>query len=762
MEEKKIIRVGLTGNPNCGKTTIFNTLTGLRQKVGNYAGVTVEKKEGRKIYKDIEFIIFDLPGVYSLTAYSLDEVVARDFIINEKPDIIIDVIDSTNIERNLYLLLQFQELGIPVVCALNMNDQAEARGIKINEKTLAKILGIPMIKTTATKGIGVDELLDNVIEMYTAHKTSDRKISYGYELESEIDSIVCALNKDKEFAAKYPARWMAIKLLEKDENAIEKLNTHKNIENVSEVIKKSTKIVEDHFGNDSEIVVSEQRYAYVHGAVTEAVTKTIIDKKYLTEMIDKILINRFLGLPIFLFILWGMFQITFKLGEYPMGWLEMFFGFLSEKVSNVMPDGILKSLIVDGVIGGVGGVLSFVPLIVILFLLISILEDTGYMARAAFITDKFLHVFGLHGQSFLPMMIGFGCSVPAIMAARGLKNPRDRIITIMVTPFMSCGAKLPVHVLLAGAFFGANASNMVLIIYLIGVTLALVSAKILRTTVLKGEPTPFVMELPPYRMPTLKGIWFHVSDKTFSYLKKAGTVLLAASIIIWAMITFPQYKFDDAKYAKTAADYVATIDSSEIINKYQNVLNGTVDIAGIEDEGEKADLEEFVTQYKNKEITVEEKVKSVIEQKSASYIEVLQREEALAHSIAGRAGKLIEPLIAPLGFDWKIGISAVTGFAAKEIVVSTLGILYKVGTEESEESESLRNALRQSKTFSPLVAFVLMLFTLTLAPCFAAQATIKAELGWKWLGFYYLFSTGISWTLCFTVYQLGRAFGIGM
>lgn len=714
MEEKKIIRVGLAGNPNSGKTTIFNALTGARQKVGNYAGVTVEKKEGKRNYKDIDFIIYDLPGVYSLTAYSMDEVVTRDFIIDEKPDIIIDVLDSTNIERNLYMLLQFQELGIPLVGALNISDQAESMGIRIDSDNLSKVLGLPLVKTIGTKGIGVEELLDKVIMLYDGDKKHENKISYGYELENEISILQKIIEEDKNFSKTYSSRWLSIKILEKDKNAYEKLATHLKKAEVEKKAAECIKRTEEHFGNDSEIVVSEQRYAYVHGAVTESVKKMSLDKTYITETIDKVLINRFLGLPIFLFILWGIFQITFILGEYPMGWLEAFFGLLSDGASSVIPEGIFRNLVVDGIIGGVGGVLSFVPLIIILFLCISILEDSGYMSRAAFIMDKFLHIFGLHGQSFMPMMIGFGCSVPAVMASRSLKNPRDRITTILIIPFMSCGAKLPVHVLLAAAFFKENASNMVLLIYIIGVALALVSSKILKMTVLKGEATPFVMELPPYRLPTLRGIWFHVWDKTVQYLKKAGTVLLAASIIIWAMITFPQIPENEEKYNKLAETYSETIDK---------------------------DL-----------------VKTDIDQ----YIEVIKREEKLSYSIAGRIGKVIEPIIKPIGFDWKIGISAITGFAAKEVVVSTLGILYKVGTEESEESASLRDALIKSETFNPLVAFVLMLFTLIVAPCFATLATIKAELGWKWLGFHFVATLILAWGLCFAVFQIGMATGVGI
>jgi len=728
------IKVGLAGNPNSGKTTIFNSLTGMNQKVGNYAGVTVEKKEGRKNYKGYDFLIYDLPGTYSLTAYSIDEVIARDFILDEKPDIIIDVIDSTNIERNLYLLLQFQELNIPIIGALNITDQAESMGIKIDDKQLSKILDMPMIKTVGAREKGINDLLDEAIAMFESKKKSVKIPSYGYEIEDEINKITELLASDHEFSSIFPPRWIAIKLLEKDQNAYKKIKKHADYEVVNNTALQCIKRIEIHYGYDAEIIISEQRYGYIHGAVTETV-KYENSKITDTEKLDAFLLNRFLGLPVFLFFLWGIFQLTFAIGAYPQGWLETFFGWLGNISTQFIPAGMLQSLVVDGIIGGLGGVLSFVPLIVILFMFISILEDSGYMARAAFIMDKFLHIFGLHGQSFLPLMVGFGCSVPAIMASRSLKNPRDRIITILVTPFMNCGAKLPVHILLAGTFFASNAGNMVLLIYVTGVALALLSSLLFKNTILKGESTPFVMELPPYRMPTGAGILQHISEKTALYLKKAGAILLPASVLIWVVISFPKPFEDPAKYQKIGADYKIVLEekySTKTVTPGNDKVTGDVE-AGIN-----------------------------IDEEASKYAENLKKEDELAYSAAGRLGRIIEPAIRPLGFDWKIGVATITGFAAKESVVSTLGILYKTGGEEGEESRTLRNALQNDKTFNPLVAFVLMLFTLILAPCFAAQAAIKAEIGWRWLGFYVLYSIAVSWTLCFAVYQTGKFFGLGV
>ncbi|GHV84599.1 ferrous iron transporter B [Spirochaetia bacterium] len=702
----KAIRIALAGNPNCGKTTLFNALTGAHHKVGNYPGVTVEKREGIRTRGDRQYHFIDLPGIYSLTAYSLDEVVARDFILDEKPDIIVDVLDSTNLERNLYLCLQFQELGIPVAGALNMSDEAETRGIRIDDKNLSGILGIPMVKTVGPKGTGAEELLDLIDKMidtpalpdpaenirpalngaaHSAVNSAERRfLNYRDEIEQHLLVLEKLIAADETFAARYPTRWLAVKLLEKDSNAYERLGEHSRQSEIKTSAAEAVAWIEKHFGKDAEIVVAEQRYGYIRGAVKESVQIVKTPDFSITEAADRIIMNRFLSLPIFIAVLWGVFQFTFFLGQYPMAALESLFGFASDFLNSVLPPGLFRSLVVDGIIGGVGGVFSFIPLIVILFFLLSILEDLGYMSRAAFATDKFLHAFGLHGQSIFPMMLGFGCSVPAIMAARTLKSRRDRIITVLITPFISCGAKLPVHVLLAAAFFPGHAANVVMMIYAAGVILSLVSAFFLRKTILRGDPTPFVMELPPYRAPTLRGVLWHVWEKTWQYMKKAGTVILASAILIWAITSFPVYQGTDA----------ADTEISEV-------------------------------------------------------------SAALEHSFAGRLGKTIEPVFRPLGFNWKLAAASVTGFAAKEVIVSTLGILYRVGGEETEESQGLRNAIAADPDMSPLVALVFMLFTLVIPPCFAALGVIRAELGFKWLAFEVGFLLTLGWVLCFMVYHIG-------
>jgi ferrous iron transport protein B len=709
--DKQKLRIAIAGNPNSGKTSLFNALTGAHHKVGNYPGVTVEKLEGVISRNGRRYHLIDLPGIYGLTAYSIDEVVARDFILDEKPDLIVDVLDSTNLERNLYLCLQFQELGVPVIGALNMTDEAEAKGIRINEKTLSASLGIPMVKTVGSKGKGVDELLDCVDALNDgglrgAALDAAHTVTYGAEIESKLEGLQAIIRSDAAFIKKYPERWLAVKLLEKDSDAYERLKEHERAQEIQAFAQDAALWLDKHYGKDAEIVVSEQRYGYIRGAIQESLQIVKAPDFSLTEALDRVIMNRFLALPLFVLVLWLLFQLTFAIGQYPMDWLEGFFTFLSGALNDAMPDTLFRSLLVDGVIGGVGGVLSFVPLIVILFCLLSILEDVGYMARAAFASDKLLHTFGLHGQSVFPMMLGFGCSVPAVMAARTLKSQRDRILTILITPLMSCGAKLPVHVLLAAAFFPENAANMVILLYACGVALSLLSAFVLRKTVLRGEPTPFVMELPPYRAPTARGVLWHVWEKTSRYIKKAGTIILAASVLVWIITTFPRYEPSPEEERAFAAAYLENNPGAD-------------------------------------------------EEAVAAYVEVSGGQLAVEHSFAGRIGHFIAPVFKPMGFDWKLATASIIGIVAKEVIVSTIGILYRVGAEESEESEGLRAAITGDPHMTPLIAFVFMLFTLVVPPCLAALATIKAELGWKWLGFEYAFLLSLGGVLSVIIYQVG-------
>ena len=708
----RTINVALAGNPNAGKTTLFNALTGAHQKVGNYPGVTVEKREGSRAFHGGEMRLVDFPGTYSLTAYSMDEVIARDFVIEEKPDVVVSVMDSTNLERHLYLCLQFQELGIPVVGALNMSDEAEANGIFIDADKLSRLLGIPMVKTVGPKGLGTEALLAAVEKATIAKNNSGRTTDYGTELEAWLARLQREIETDPSLIKRYPSRWLAVKLIEKDALAAEKLKSHVRRVAVEILRDEAVKWIERHFAKDAEIVVSDQRYGYIHGAFVEAVREVRTRHRSLTERVDKLLMNPLLGLPIFLALIWGIFQVTFSLGRYPTAWLDSLFGWLAGAIGPLVPGELTRSLIVDGIFGGVGSVLSFMPLIVILFFFLSLLEDTGYMSRAAFLTDRFLHTFGLHGQSFLPLTLGFGCSVPAIMAARTLKSPRDRIVTALAVPFMSCGAKLPVYVLLAAAFFPRNPTGPVMAVYATGVSLALLSSLLLKRTVLRGEPTPFVMELPPYRMPTIRGLLWHVWEKSGQYVRKAGTIILAASVLIWVVTTLPRAAQDPAASAAEAAAFRTT---------HTGALDTEV----------------------------------------ADHLQTFEAQRRLSYSIAGRLGHSIEPAVRPLGFDWKIGVSAITGFAAKEVVVSTLGILYRVGSKEGEESQGLRAALRADPNFSPLIAFVFMLFILIIPPCFAALATLRAELGWKWMGFAVVYMLILGWGIAFGVRNVEMLFGWG-
>lgn len=701
---KKTIKIALAGNPNAGKTSMFNALTGSHHKVGNYPGVTVEKREGSLDYRNVKFHLIDLPGIYSLTAYSLDEVVTRDFVLDEKPDIVIDVLDSTNLERNLYLCLQFQELGIPVVAALNMSDEAEQKGLMIDAAMLSHTLGIPMVKTVGTDGKGTEALLDAVLEAVETG-SSGKMPNYGVEIEAKLARLEAELKSDEVFSKKYPPRWMAIKLIENDEHALATLSQHSSGTMLKAQAETDRAWLSKHFGKDAEIIITEQRYGYIRGALKEAVKKVPRFKASVTESIDKVLMNEFLGLPIFFLIIWGIFKLTFVIGDLPVQALEQFFAGLSNFLITALPSGFFRSLLVDGIIAGVGGVFSFVPLIVMLFLSLSILEDTGYMSRAAFLTDKFLHAIGLHGQSFMPMMLGFGCTVPAIMATRTLKSPRDRIATILAVPFMSCGAKLPVYVLLAGAFFTKNPGNVVMGMYFAGVVLSMLSTVFLRKTVLRGQTTPFVMELPPYRLPTVRGIFWHVWDKTWQYAKKAGTIILAASVLIWVITTFPQVG-----------------NESELADRFADEARIAVPAA------------------------TQEQLDGIVASRLSEY--------RLEHSIAGSIGKFLTPVIQPLGFNWKIGVALIPGFTAKELVVSTLGILY--GSQiATDGGGSLQDALQNDPHMNPLIALTLMIFILIMPPCFASLATIRAEAGNRWMLFQVGYSLSLAWVIAFLVKTIG-------
>ena len=525
MKGKEIV-IALAGNPNSGKTTIFNNLTGLRQHVGNYPGVTVEKRSGEIHYKDYLIKIIDLPGIYSLTAFSEEEIVARNYVLEEKPDIVVNVIDSSNLERNLYLTVQLLEIGAPLVLDLNMVDVAKKKGQEVDRELLSELLGAPIVETVGPKGIGTKEILDAAIKAKEGRDIKKIEISYGEEIENELNKIIDSINSHAGMVLQSSGRWTAVKLLEQDQEIINKLKKtdQDRYGEIEKVVSASIRHINNILRDSPEVVIADARYGFIKGALREAYEEADTDNIDITEKIDSIITNRFLGIPVFALIIWLMFQFVFTLGRYPMGWIESGFEKLSVWLSSLIPGELLRSLIVDGIIGGVGGVVVFTPNIALLFLVIALLEDSGYMARAAFVMDRIMHRIGLHGKSFIPLIIGFGCTVPAYMGSRILENKKDRLITMHINTFSSCGARLPVYILLAGAFFPAIAGNIIFYIYFIGIIFAIIMAKVLRATRFKGELEPFVMELPPYRIPTFKGVFIHTWERTWMYLKKAGTI----------------------------------------------------------------------------------------------------------------------------------------------------------------------------------------------------------------------------------------------
>ena len=692
---KKIV-VALAGNPNSGKTCIFNMLTGARQHVGNYPGVTVEKKEGLCRDADYEMTMVDLPGTYSLTAYSVEELVARNFIIDDQPDVVVDIIDSSNIERNLYLATQLIEMNVPLVLAFNMSDIAEQRGLRFDIEQLSRLLGAPIVQTIGNKAKGKAELLEAIRQVVEQERGRHPHIvHYGNEIEEEvgkIEPIVAA--KEWRLSQKYGPRWLAVKLIERDNDITEKVQSPDVLDAARASIEHLRKI----FSDEPEIVIADHRYGFISGACQETIKSTVESRHSASDMIDAVVTNRILGLPIFLLLMYIVFFLTFKIGEYPMGWLEHLFEWTGATIAAFWPvhsESAIKSLIVDGVIGGVGGVIVFLPNILLLFSAIALLEDSGYMARAAFIMDRIMHKIGLHGKSFIPMLIGFGCSIPAIMGTRILENKRNRLTTIMVIPLMSCGARLTIYMLIIPAFFADKVllragiftiktqALMLWLIYLIGIVLAITCAKVLRLTLFKGETTPFVMELPPYRMPTLKSICIHMWQRGWMYLRKAGTIILAISIILWVATSFP----------KPAADSLAGLDAEQA------------------------------------------------------------QQAELRYSLAGRVGQAIEPAIKPLGFDWKIGTALIGATAAKEVFVSQLGIVYAVGAGD-EGTESLRKQLQGQ--YSPLTGFCIMLFCLISAPCIATVVITKHETNsWGWALFQFVGLTALAYLITLVVFQTG-------
>lgn len=712
----KTINVALVGNPNCGKTSLFNFASGAHEHVGNYSGVTVDAKEGVFKQNGYTFRIVDLPGTYSLSAYTPEELYVRKHLNeNEQPDIVINVIDASNLERNLYLTTQLIDMDVQMVIALNMYDELEKAGNKFDYESLARMIGCPIVPTISKTGFGIEELFNRVIKVYEEEDPVVRHIhiNYGDILEKGIANIKQSIHKvDNNMPKSISRRYLSIKLLENDKEIESQIRKFPDGEQIIQERNRNAAQIENLLQEDCETAFTDARYGFISGALRETFEQNKIKEATSTQIIDLIVTHKVLGFPIFLLFMWIMFEATFRLGDYPMQGIEWIVEQIGNLVRSNMPEGPLKDLLVDGIIGGVGGVIVFLPNILILYAFISFMEDSGYMARAAFIMDKIMHKMGLHGKSFIPLVMGFGCNVPAVMATRTIESRNSRMITMLVTPLMSCSARLPVYVLITGALFPKNASFVLLSLYVTGVILAVILARVFKRAFFNEEDVPFVMELPPYRMPTGKSILLHMWEKAKQYLHKMGGIILVASIIIWFLGYFPR------ETSRTA------------------------------------DFKQQIASIENTQISPEEKAKQLQE---------IEHQMAMDHqenSYIGRIGQIISPVMEPLGFNWKISVSLLSGMAAKEIVVSTLSVLY-TGSDDSEQA--LTERLLQEKNpdgtdvFTPLVGLSLMLFVLLYFPCIATVTAIVNEShSWKWGAFVILYTCCLAWVVSFLVYQIGN------
>lgn len=719
-ERTKTINIALVGNPNCGKTTLFNYISGSKEKVGNFSGVTVDIKKATFRSKGYKFNFYDLPGTYSLTAYSKEEIFVRKFIYEQTPDIVINVLDSSNLERSLFLTTQLIDMDLRIVAALNMYDELKKNKLEFRKDELGKLLGIPFVPTISSKGIGLENLMDKVIEVFEGRDTFSRHIhiNYGKNLEPAIKKVRQTIKENKPITDKISSRFLAIKMLEKDEQVLSLLSNYSNFKEIENCTNKEIHKIETLENEESETVITDAKYSFIAGALKETFHDPRHEQKTRSEKIDSVLTNRFLGFPLFSAILFFMFYATFKLGAYPMDLIDRGVIALGDIIAGTMQEGMLKDLLINGLISGVGSVLIFLPNILILFLFISLLEGTGYMARTAFIMDKIMHRFGLHGRSFIPMIMGFGCNVPAILATRSMRNRGDRILTMLIIPFMSCSARLPVYVVIISAFFIKYQPLYLIGLYFLGIVFAFLTAQLLNKTVFKNKETPFVMELPTYRWPTLRNVIYHMWDKTQHYLRKIGTIILLGVIIVWSMEYFPR----------------ETMNSNQFKFETERIQNNT-------------------------NLTSDQKTVALNEIKYA------MESDRLANSYLGRLGQTIEPVMRPLGFDWKMSIALIAGLPAKEIVISTMGVLYQ--SNDNESTVNLQRKL-QNETFSSgkkagqivftkPTALAFLVFILIYFPCIGVVAAIKNESGsWKWAIFSILYTTGLAWIAAFIVQHVVR------
>ena len=727
------IRIALAGNPNCGKTTVFNGYTGARQHVGNYPGVTVDRKEGEVTVGDVRVTLVDLPGTYSLTAYSMEEIVARRELSSKNVQAVIDVVEASALERNLLLTLQMLEMGMPVVLGCNMMDEAKAGGIHIDMVRLSKALGIPVFPMTARSGEGLKEVLDEAVLQAKSGMREPLRISYGSDVDQALKQMEDKVSAAHLLADKYHPYYVALKLMERDSDMLEeaKAADSKTAFELSEIADAVCKHVRASLGTNMESVITDHRYGFIRSVLGDGVLTQDMGKDRLavTDKLDAVLTNVLFGPIIMLAVLYLMYQLTIEIGAYPQGWVEDGLAALGDWVGANMADGALKSLLVDGIINGVGGVLSFVPLIVIMFSLLSFLEDCGYMARMAYMMDRVFRMFGLHGASVMPYCvaggIAGGCAIPGAMATRTLRSPKEKLATLLTLPYMTCGAKWPVFLLLATAFFGnEDAPKIMFLLTVTGWVMALLVARLLRSTFVKGEPTPFVMELPPYRFPSLFSVLLHCWERAWMYIKKAGTILLAISVVLWAMMKFPEMP------EEMAASFEQKVETAQ---KAVDTLPKDAS------EEQRAAAEEALADAQNE-----------------------QSEAELAYSLAGRLGKGVEPLLAPLGYDWRTDIALIAGVAAKEAVVGTLGTAWSMGeiedAEDEEATKSLGDRLKAAPNWSKATALSLMLFVLLYSPCFVALVVIKQEAGsWKWLFFSIIFNTVLAYGVALIGYRIGQA-----
>lgn len=711
LRKDRIINLALIGNPNCGKTSLFNRLSGAHEHVGNYAGVTVGAKAGRFSYKGYKINIIDLPGTYSLSAYSPEELYVMRYLREETPDVIVNVVVASNLERNLYLTTELIDMNRCMVIDLNMFDELQKSGAKLEYEQLGKMLGVPIIPTIASSGFGIDKLLDTVIDVYEmrCHDTRHIHVRMSPEIETAITKLKDRFKSDPSITHQFSPRFLAIKFLEKDPEVESMLKANPHYEEWALLRNEECERIKKNLGEDVTSAIAAEKYGFINGALNETMDGSLTKDEKSTKIIDAFVTNKLFGFPIFLLVMWLMFWATFKLGSYPMSWIESLVAWISSILENFLTDGPLKDLLIDGIIGGVGGVIVFLPNILILYLFISFMEDSGYMARVAFIMDKLMHKMGLHGKSFIPLVMGFGCNVPAIMSSRIIESKSSRLITILINPFISCSARIPIYVLLVGAFFPNNGAFVFSMLYLLGIIVAIVTARLLRRFWFKADETPFVMELPPYRIPTMRSTLVNMWSKADQYLRKMGGLILVASILIWALSYFPHYAIQD------------------VPESYKTEL-------------------------------MAEMPASTFSQNSPDHINsLILNEYQQTNSILGKVGQFVEPIVRPLHIGWKGCVSLIAGSAAKEVVVSTLGVLYVGDDDAALLSERLQTPSKVTgqTPFSQPSAMAFMVFVLLYFPCIATLTAIRHETGsWKYAAFSVLYNTSLAWILAFIAYHI--------